>query len=207
MTLEEDIVEKAGELFMTYGIKAVSMDAVAQKVGISKRTLYESFSSKDELLAASLIHQQEIYREEMTQMVGGKTDFVEILLTAFRFLHEKSESVNPLFTRELSRYGYLAATEKFQAAEKERHMEMLRFFERGRNEGYILESFDLEIIVGIFEKMHSVMKSIHTSKPVEPNVIFRHVYGTLFRGIFTDKGREKIDEYLLGDKVTNDNKL
>ena len=50
----ERIVTAAGKLFYGEGIRAVSMDAVAEKAGVTKRTLYYHFVSKDELVAAYL---------------------------------------------------------------------------------------------------------------------------------------------------------
>lgn len=50
----ERIVDAASKLFYGQGIRAVSVDAVAEKAGLTKRTLYYHFQSKDELIAAYL---------------------------------------------------------------------------------------------------------------------------------------------------------
>lgn len=50
----ERIIEAAGKLFHREGIRAVSMDGVAEKAGVTKRTLYYHFRSKDELIEAHL---------------------------------------------------------------------------------------------------------------------------------------------------------
>lgn len=50
----ERIIEAAGKLFHIEGIRAVSLDAVAEKSGLTKRTLYYHFRSKDDLIAACL---------------------------------------------------------------------------------------------------------------------------------------------------------
>lgn len=50
----ERIVEAASKLFYSEGIRAVSVDAVAERAGLTKRTLYYHFTSKDELIAAYL---------------------------------------------------------------------------------------------------------------------------------------------------------
>jgi AcrR family transcriptional regulator len=53
-TTRERIVAAASRLFYSDGIRAVSVDAVAAKAGVTKRTLYYHFSSKDDLVAAYL---------------------------------------------------------------------------------------------------------------------------------------------------------
>ncbi len=48
--IQERIIGEAGRLFALYGIKSVTMDTLAEDMGISKRTIYESFKDKDTLL-------------------------------------------------------------------------------------------------------------------------------------------------------------
>ncbi|WLS05225.1 TetR/AcrR family transcriptional regulator [Shinella oryzae] len=50
----ERIIEAAGKLFQAEGVKAVSVDAIAEKAGVTKRTFYYHFRSKDDLIAAHL---------------------------------------------------------------------------------------------------------------------------------------------------------
>lgn len=51
MEMKDRIREKATELFIKYGIKRITMDEVAAQLGISKKTIYQSFSDKNELVA------------------------------------------------------------------------------------------------------------------------------------------------------------
>ncbi|NLS02234.1 TetR/AcrR family transcriptional regulator [Rhizobium sp. P32RR-XVIII] len=53
-TTRDRIVNAAARLFYGQGIRAVSVDAVAEKAGVTKRTLYYHFDSKDDLIAAYL---------------------------------------------------------------------------------------------------------------------------------------------------------
>jgi AcrR family transcriptional regulator len=53
-TTRERILTAASKLFYSEGIRAVSVDAVAEKAGLTKRTLYYHFRSKDDLVAAYL---------------------------------------------------------------------------------------------------------------------------------------------------------
>jgi AcrR family transcriptional regulator len=53
-TMKERILETADKLFYSRGIRAVGVDTIAAEIGISKRTLYNHFPSKDELILAYL---------------------------------------------------------------------------------------------------------------------------------------------------------
>ena len=63
MDNRERIIEGAAELFKTYGIKSVTMDSLANHLGMSKRTIYEVFSDKDELLIGVLKRMAEKQKE------------------------------------------------------------------------------------------------------------------------------------------------
>ncbi len=53
-TTREQIIQAAGALFYGEGIRSTSMDAIAAKAGVTKRTIYYHFPSKDDLIAAYL---------------------------------------------------------------------------------------------------------------------------------------------------------
>lgn len=67
------IIEAASKLFYGEGIRAVSVDAVAEKAGVTKRTLYYHFESKDELVAAYL----EARDQPNLKLMAGWFDKVE----------------------------------------------------------------------------------------------------------------------------------
>ena len=53
-TQKDRIIEEAMRMFVQQGIKSVRMDDIARSLGVSKRTLYEQFGDKEELLALSI---------------------------------------------------------------------------------------------------------------------------------------------------------
>lgn len=75
------IVEAAGKLFYGEGIRAVSVDAVAEKAGVTKRTLYYHFRSKDDLIAAHLESRDQpnlaLFKRWFAETDGGIADKVE----------------------------------------------------------------------------------------------------------------------------------
>ena len=74
--MKERILETADRLFYLRGIRAVGVDTVAAEIGISKRTLYNHFPSKDELIAAYL-------QRRFTQAPASDTPPVEQILGTF----------------------------------------------------------------------------------------------------------------------------
>ncbi|MBN9236741.1 MULTISPECIES: TetR/AcrR family transcriptional regulator [Phyllobacteriaceae] len=79
-TTRERIVAAASKLFYGQGIRAVSVDAVAEKAGLTKRTLYYHFASKDDLIAAYLERRDQpnlgLFRHWFTESEGQLADKV-----------------------------------------------------------------------------------------------------------------------------------
>ena len=74
-TTRDRIVSAAAKLFYREGIRAVSVDAVAEKAGVTKRTLYYHFRSKDDLVAAYLAGRDQpnlaLFRKWFSEAEGG----------------------------------------------------------------------------------------------------------------------------------------
>ncbi|MGY4289732.1 AcrR family transcriptional regulator [Bradyrhizobium sp. LM2.7] len=74
-TMKERILETADKLFYLQGIRAIGVDTIAAEIGISKRTLYNHFPSKDALIAAYL------ERRFVAQRTSDKPPAEQILAT------------------------------------------------------------------------------------------------------------------------------
>ncbi|MDX3926495.1 MAG: TetR/AcrR family transcriptional regulator [Shinella sp.] len=79
-TTRERIVAAAAKLFYAEGIRSIGVDAVAEKAGVTKRTLYYHFASKDDLIAAYLQERDQpnliAYRRWFAEAEGGIADKV-----------------------------------------------------------------------------------------------------------------------------------
>lgn len=80
------LLQAAGKLFHAEGIRAVSLDAVAAKAGVTKRTLYYHFRSKDDLIAAHLATRDapnlDWFQRHYAAAAGGPDARIEALFTA-----------------------------------------------------------------------------------------------------------------------------
>ena len=79
----EKLLGAASELFYREGIRAVGVDAVSERAGVSKRTLYNRFGGKAELVAEYLRRRDEAWRAYLREAVEGEADPGERLLAVF----------------------------------------------------------------------------------------------------------------------------
>jgi len=79
----ERLLATASELFYREGIRAVGVDTISEKAGVSKRTLYNRFGGKDELIAEYLRRRDERWRAYLGEVTDGAVGPEEKLLAVF----------------------------------------------------------------------------------------------------------------------------
>jgi TetR/AcrR family transcriptional regulator, cholesterol catabolism regulator len=108
MEPKERILIKAEELFMQFGIRSVSMDDIANHLGMSKKTLYQYFADKDELVEAVVDgHINEVEGECVHCKSEAKDAIHEIFLTMEHIMAEFS-NMNPMLLYDLEKFHFKA---------------------------------------------------------------------------------------------------
>lgn len=113
MDPKERILIKAKELFMQYGIRSVSMDDIANNLGMSKKTLYQYYADKDELVSAVVEqHVTGIQGDCMNCRKSAKDAVHEIFLTMERIMGEFN-NMNPMLLYDMEKF-HPRAYQKFK---------------------------------------------------------------------------------------------
>ena len=108
MEPKERILNKAEELFLQYGIRSVSMDDIANNVGMSKKTLYQYFADKDELVDAVVDgHITGLQVDCLSCREDAKDAIHEIFITMERIMEEFS-NMNPMLLYDLEKFHFKA---------------------------------------------------------------------------------------------------
>jgi AcrR family transcriptional regulator len=104
MEVKERILTKAADLFSRYGIRSITMDEIATQLGISKKTIYQFFTDKDDMVLAVI--EQEIARNEMdcNHFRQEAADAVQQVFLALESLDEMLKYTNPLMLYDLEKH-------------------------------------------------------------------------------------------------------
>src|ERR1700743_1893876 len=104
MEVKERILTKAADLFSRYGIRSITMDEIASQLGISKKTIYQFFTDKDDMVSAVI--EQEIQRNEMecNTFRQQASDAVHQVFLALESLEEMLKYTNPLMLYDLDKH-------------------------------------------------------------------------------------------------------
>ncbi|HEV7783545.1 MAG TPA: TetR/AcrR family transcriptional regulator [Chitinophagaceae bacterium] len=108
MEPKERILVKAEELFMQFGIRSVSMDDIANNLGMSKKTLYQYFADKDELVEAVVDgHVNEVEGDCINCRKNASDAIHEIFLT-MEHIMEELHNMNPMLLYDLEKFHFKA---------------------------------------------------------------------------------------------------
>ena len=194
------IVEAAHSLFIERGIKDVKMDDIAAKLSISKRTIYELFNDKEQLLHEVLNFQHEKMRERGKEIIRNSSHILEIILKLFNLHFELLKKVNNKFFSELNKYPEICKEK--QNKEKQNTKKFCAWMEMGRQQGLFREDADFEILTFIIKRdlttiIEVKMQKGHTElNKYSPDELGRKLILFYLRGISTPKGQQIIEEYL-----------
>ena len=198
MTQREHIIERTSEMFVMHGIKSVRMDDIAQTLGVSKRTLYEMFGDKEELLYLCMSSFLEKQRMNVNEQVRSAASILESILHGFLNMMQYSDVNNRIMNNLQKFYPTV-----FQRINKEcgevGRTNFRNAIHRCVEEGYLDEKFNMDLAIKVlyYTAMGVVARrDFPYPDGVSPQKAFRHIVICFFRGVATTKGLEVIDKFV-----------
>lgn len=193
-SLRDKIPDVAMRLFIEHGIRSVRMDDVAHEMGISKRTIYELYEKKEDLLYEVVVNHFKMREERMDMVVSRCSNVMEILLEVYHMKVADFKNTNPLFFSEMIRYPQL---QKFLVAQNTKMREhSINFYRRGIDEGYFRADLNYEMAGLLFDAMGVYIMEKELYKQYSIEEIFKNIVFVSFRGLCTEKGIRAIDEII-----------
>lgn len=190
------IVEEAAIMFRNWGIRAVTMDMLASNLGISKRTIYETFRDKDELLESVLRCMEEKRKEVIVKALDESENVIEAIFRLLRLTGDHFRNMNPAFYVDMKRYQHVL--EKSGICLTPDLSGSMAIVERGIAEGTFRSDINPEIInrgmYGVFRLTGDF--ELFPSADFSRQEIVANVYLSLIRGICTTEGCGLIDKHL-----------
>ena len=185
--LKDCILNLAMQEFYVNGIKRVKMDDIAKKLVISKRTLYEIYNKKENLLLEGIKMSECLCENHMEKFQQEKTpDVMDILVEFYKVQMERVRMINPLFFVELHKYSKIVSYLNKQH-ELRRHKSQ-KFFVRGVRDGYFRDDIDY----GLVERFSTATMEYVMDNKLYKIYSMQHIlYNVMFlfmRGFCTDKG-------------------
>lgn len=180
------------------------MDDIAADLGISKRTLYEIFHNKKELLIEVVNYRTAIANEFVGRMVKKASNVLEVIMMAYLKSMELYLSTNKKFFEDIEKYPRVSQLIKARYGKDDEST--VEFLNRGVDEGLFRSDINLHIIFLLLREqmgmlMHSTICEKYSFMEVYESIMF-----TIMRGISTEKGKEIVDIYMQQSRELRENK-
>lgn len=192
--LRERILDAASKEFAAHGVKSVKMDDIANALSISKRTLYEIYTNKEELLMETIKRQMEHTNEEMRRYCAEDHNEIDIIMHYYQWDLKALSDVSPSYFADLGKYPQVV--EWFQQRQEKDKQGRRIFFEQGIANGYFRADVDYPLISEIAESTKNYIMDNAVYHRYSLPHIFRNVVLFYVRGFCTPKGIEELDKKL-----------
>ncbi len=154
---KETIMKTANELFSKDGVREVSIDDICRKLCISKKTFYQYYAQKEDLVADVVTYNVERKKAEFEKLVEGK-DAVQLLKAMFALVNKKKTiDKDKRMAKDIMKYY----PETFSKHAEDRNKAMHRFFvdrfNEGREQGLVRSDMDVDGVQLLICIMHEGM--------------------------------------------------
>ena len=203
--MKEKIISKSEELFFSLGFKSVTMDDIANAMGISKKTIYTHFSNKTELVEVVTFSVLDHISEGIDKINAASINPIEELydIKLFVMNYLKNEKVSP--QHQLKKY-YPQIFERLQIKQFEKmHSSVENSLKMGMNTGLFRPDIDIDFISRMyFNGMTGIRNiSIFPEDLFDKNYLFESYLEYHLRAIITKTGLNLLNNYIKSNLTSN----
>lgn len=191
--IKKKIIRGAENLFTKYGVRSISMDDIARHLSVSKKTLYQHFEDKEDIVTTAVQSHIERIMGEFDTIQSGAADAIDELSRISLCLKRTMSEINPSLMFDLEKYHPRAWSVWVESKKKFIRESVIRNLKKGVEEGFFRPELDLEIMATMRMEMVQLAFDDRVFSP--SNFKIADVQLQLFEhfvfGLLTDKGRKK----------------
>lgn len=192
--LKYRILRTAMPLFKKNGIKAIRMDDIANVLSISKRTLYEIYKNKEDLLLECVKMDSYNLAKQIQDYSMTAENELDIVVTYFRYKFAELDYMSPSFLSELEKYSKV--TDFLNKQHDEQQQKASSFMRKCIENGFFVPNIKYDIIQDLCESLMSSGIPMSLNNKYTLKEIFYNFFIVLLRGFCTEKGLTLLDQYL-----------
>lgn len=198
MEVKERIMLEADDLFIRYGIKTITMDDIAKHMGISKKTIYQYFKNKNNLVEQLTALKMEA-QVQMLKIVSNKSNnAIEEILNVLEAMEQMVSRVTPAVYYDLQKYHPKAWIIFKTFRDEYAFGKIKENLRRGIAEGYYRKDMDVDIIAQVRLILIDLAFSPQHFTPDRFDIrqVLIQLTDHYMHGISTLKGHKLINKYL-----------
>lgn len=191
------IINGSGELFLRSGIKSITMDDIARNLGISKKTIYQHFADKNELVIATVKSKLLQDEQQMKQIVSSSANVIEQLYSMAKCAEEILLKINVSSFHDMKKYH----PDAFKLFKDFKQAYMIKLLEdllnKGKKQGLIRPEIDTKVVAQVRVNQIEMGFDHELFPPVEYNLwqVQQQMQDLFNYGICTLKGYKLLNQY------------
>ena len=195
--IRENIITESIQLFMKYGLRSVTMDDIAKHLGMSKKTIYQHFKDKEEIIikATKAVFDAEV--KMMQDIEKGTENAVDHLFKQTLLIRERIKNTSSTTMYDMQKY-YPKAWEKYKCFKQDVvYNSVIDNLRRGIKEGLFREDINPEILalIRIGQIELSFDKNVFPEKKYTLVEIHEQLFEHFTHGILSEKGLQLFKTY------------
>lgn len=198
MIEKNQIIEKSTGLMRSFGIKSISMDDISSSLGISKRTLYQVVTDKNQLIVQILESEYFKAKNNLTNISEQSNNQVEELIRINLYIIKFLQSINPVSVYDLTKY-YPEHYERTRIKFRDLFMtQILANIKNGKIEGLYRNDINEEVIAQLHAERIEKLKeeNMFWGAEAKSAETIKEMTSYYLRGLITDKGEPLLNKYL-----------
>ena len=193
--LKSRIIHYAMGEFYKRGVRAVKMDEISQGLHVSKRTVYEIFGDKEELLLAGLKIKSLEMREKLeTYSCNVAHNVVDIIGYFYKLQMEVNSMVGVAFYEEIHRMPRVI--EFFNQEHEREFADRVKFLKAGVEEGLFRQDIDYSLTMELLSASMSEIMRNQIYKKYSMQQIFDNFFLVIIRGFCTERGAALLNKVI-----------
>jgi AcrR family transcriptional regulator len=203
--MRKKIISKSEELFLSLGFKSVTMDDIANAMGISKKTIYTHFSNKTALVEVVTFSILDHISEGIDTINAASVNPIEELYDIKMFVmnYFKNERVSP--QHQLKKY-YPEIFERLKIKQFEKmHSSVENSLKMGMNSGLFRPDIDIDFISRLYFNGMTAIRdiSIFPESDFDKNYLFESYLEYHLRAIVTNEGLNLLNNFIKSNLTPN----
>lgn len=192
----QQILMQGEKLFLRRGIRSVTMDDIAQTLGMSKKTLYQYVENKADLVSKIVLNHVKEETACISKISAESQNAIREMMEITRYSVQQLRDISPLVIFELQKY-YRESWEKMEALHKEYIYKVIfDNIEKGKKEGFYREEINSDIVSKLYvgKTYLLVDENVFPLKDFDREKLLMEFFLYHINGLLTEKGRKVLTE-------------
>jgi len=198
---KEELLENISDLFLKYGLRSTSMEDICSHLKISKKTLYQFFANKDDVVEQVMLHRRNNHRTQKDMEKLKSLDAVRMMLSIARHIIDDLKSRKPSNLFDLKKYH----PEVYERVNDRDHVFihnlLNEIIDKGIRENLFRPDINREIQIYLFIKQMALLgePEIITDMIYPMDTIISTIVGNFIRSLSTPQGIKELEN--VGEKI------